>query len=781
MSITDCLEKYKEFQEKFLDLIDKQDNVEEHFQNILIIFQDEKIQDDKNKLKLLLHFIASIANNHYRESNFFDKIEKILDNFQEKITKYYSNKEIFDIFKSNKRILLFLFETKIIKFDQYIYNTITTDEYIKKDYPQYFQSEINSKYNDNKPIPENFEEKRKRGENDNYICELIQKDSIEEFIIYINKVNFPLKSTIDRSIYETNSFLIEKVPTLIEYAAFHGSIQIFNYLRLNKVELTESLWPFAVHGRCPELISLLEENKNEPEIVSYREVLMESIRCHHNEIKNYIEQNYSTDDNLSFDFLIQSIKYYNFGLIEENLIDLSSFHDLCRYDYFEIVEILLKDKKIDVNSIKDNKTALMIAIENENLELIRLLISNKDINVNASCEHIIKYDDYYFQDSYPEEITPLYLAVDKENIEIIQLLLTNEKIDVNRINKIVSYDNKVTEKNEEDEDEEEDNSDYDFSPHDIEDHFYEPINNRNEYKDPELTIVKSEQKTSFYLAIEKGNIEIIHLFTKNNDIDFNIVNTTKTETNEYYEKFKRYQDGNIYRWSVKTIKKEEKTAFYLAVEKEDLEIIQHLLSLEKVDINIPCTSENNIESEKDEYSFGNTDSEFETTVETEIKTPFYFLVENEKLDILKLLLTNDKIDVNFPCKYNESYNLGCYNSPRKDDQCQEEKTPFYLAVEYKNIEIIKILLSNSKIDINKEYIKTILSKKYKKGEDGEVESSESKKINRTPLHLAVKNESFDIIKILLSQKDIDLNIKDEEGLKPIELAKSKQIKCLFNQ
>ena len=798
MSITNFLEKNKELQEVFLDFIDKQDNIEEHFQNLLEIFQDEKIQDDKHKLKLLLHFVSSIVDDYYRESNFFDKIEKILDNFQEEIKKYYSNKEIFDIFKSNKRILLFLFTTKIINFDQYIYNTITTEEYVKKDYPQYFQSEINSEFNEYKPIQENFEENRKIGQNDAYICKLIQKDSIDEFITYVNKNNISLDSTINRSIYETNSFLIEKTPTLIEYTVFFGSIQIFNYLRLNKVELTSSLWLFAIHGRNPELIHLLEENQIKPEIecdsnksknfrnkkkekiVSYREIFIESIKCHHNEIKNYIEENYLFDENLSFEALIQSIKYYNFCFIDSNLINQSSFHDLCRYDYYNIVEIILNNKEIDINSFKDNKTALLIAVENENIDLIQLLISNEKIDINASCAHKIKYNEYNFGGEYIEEITPFYLAVDKENLDIIKLLLSKKELDINYLNKVVCYDKRIPE-NVEEVDDDDDNDDYDFSPHDIEDHFYEPIDNGNEYKEPEVTTIKSGQLTSFYHAIEKGNSEIIDLLLKNEEIDFNIMNTIKTETKEFYEKYRRYQNGNIYRWRVKTTKKEEKTAFYLAVEKENLGVIQNLLSLEKVDVNIPNTIETNIDSDKDEYSFGNTDSELETTVETEIKTAFYFVVENENLDILNLLLTNEKINVNIPCKYNEKYDLSCYNCPRKNDEYETEKTAFYLAVEYKNLEILKVLLSNEKIDINNGFKKDEIIKEFKPEEEGEIKSCTNKEIKRTPLHLAVKNQSIEIIKILLNQKNIDLNIKDDEGFKPIELTKNEQIKNLFNK
>ncbi|KAK8834772.1 hypothetical protein M9Y10_003628 [Tritrichomonas musculus] len=795
MNITEYLDKIKEFHENLLDFFDKQDDNEEHLQNLLTKFQEKGIQDDKHELGLLFHFIASIANNHHRESNFFEKIEKLLNYFQEEIKKNYSNKEIFHIFEGNKRILLFLLKAKIIDFDQYIYKIITTNEYINKYYPQYFQQEINTKFNENKPLPDNYEENRQIGQNENYICQLIQKDSIEEFITYTNTVNLSLRTKINPSIYETNSFLLEnKTPTLIEYATFYGSIQIFNYLRLNEVELTPSLWHYAIHGRNPELIHLLEENQIKPEIeinrqktVSYREVFFESIKCNHNEIKKYIEDNYLLNENLSHEAMLKSIMYYDFCFIESSLIGQSSFHDFVRFDYYNIVKIILNDNKIDINAVNDNKTALLIAVDDENLDLVQLLISNEKIDINASCLHEVKYNDYYFQDKYVEEITPFYLAVDKENLEIIKLLLAFENLDLNCLNKFVKYDKKVPEKvEEEEEEEEEDNDDHRFSSHDVQDHFYEPIDNRFEYRDPEVTTVKSGKQTSLFLAIEKGNSEIIHLLLQKEKIDFSAVNEIKTETNEYYEKYRRYQDGNIYRWSVKTIKKEEKTSFYLAVEKGNLEIIQYLLSSEKVDINIPNRSETIIDSDKDEYSYDATDSDLETTKDTEIKTALYFAVENEKIEILKLLLNNEKIDANIPCEYNESYDLRTYRTSRVGRQNKEIKTPFYLAVEYKNVEIINLLLTKSKIDINKEYSKNESIVKYiekdnNEDDDNNIESCSESKIKRTPLHLAVKKDCIEIIKILLNQKGIDLTIKDDEGLTPIELTDNKQILNLLNK
>lgn len=66
---------------------------------------------------------------------------------------------------------------------------------------------------------------------------------------------------IKPSIFETNSFLLKREPTLIEYSVFYGSIEIFNFLRMSKAEMKSSLWLYSIHGRNPEIICHLEENK----------------------------------------------------------------------------------------------------------------------------------------------------------------------------------------------------------------------------------------------------------------------------------------------------------------------------------------------------------------------------------------------------------------------------------------------------------------------------------------------------------------------------------------
>ena len=210
---------------------------DEEFISIEQIITNRKIHEN---YELFLRFLKEISNNHHRCSNFFSKIETILLFLKDTIVKHFTNEDIIKIFINNKRILLFLINEKIIFIDNYFLQQIQ----YKFDYYEYFTPEIkiflkNSDQNDHSHIkekllthlPENFEENRKIGENENYLCQLIRNDSIIDFITYVNKTNLYLDTKLQYSIFETNEFLISKKPTLIEYAAFYGSIQIFKYLQ----------------------------------------------------------------------------------------------------------------------------------------------------------------------------------------------------------------------------------------------------------------------------------------------------------------------------------------------------------------------------------------------------------------------------------------------------------------------------------------------------------------------------------------------------------------------
>ena len=203
-----------------------------------------------------------------------------------------------------------------------------------------------------KKLPNDFMKNRKIGQNENHICKLIREDLIDEFISYVNQHNYPLNSNIEKSIYETNSLLTKNNPTLIEYASFFGSVQIIKYLYLNKVKLTPSLWIYGIHGDNPELINILEENHIKPNNNDFSECFKEAIKCHYIDTSNYIQNNFlnnSKSESDNFNILSYCFHYHNYSYFPNEINDNLVFYFACKYDYYTIVENLLKTKRIDLN------------------------------------------------------------------------------------------------------------------------------------------------------------------------------------------------------------------------------------------------------------------------------------------------------------------------------------------------------------------------------------------------------------------------------------------------
>ena len=190
------------------------------------------------------------------------------------------------------------------------FNKMFYSQYFTPELKIYIDSQIKEGNNDKNfkyiklldQIPDNFEINRKNGENEDYLCKVIQRDEIEEFISIVNRENISLKNTIIKhSIFDTNEFLLnQNYTSIIEYAAFYGSIQIFQYLKYNDVKLHPYLWLYAIHSNNAEIIHHLEENEIESFDMSYYDCLNESIKCHHNDIADYI-QNFLLKEENKFD------------------------------------------------------------------------------------------------------------------------------------------------------------------------------------------------------------------------------------------------------------------------------------------------------------------------------------------------------------------------------------------------------------------------------------------------------------------------------------------------
>ena len=354
MDVQQMLDRKKDLQCNILEFFDDDEN-----NDFILEYLDSKsIHENTNEIKELLHLLLKISKYHYRNTGFRDKITKIILHYKNEILQSFSNYEIFNFFKHDKQILLILFENKILIADSTISDVIQSNfnKYCDFFYPElkpflknYYKSPLN--------IDPDFEQKRRKGENDLYVCKLIREDLIDEFVIYVNQTNISLhKTLITPSIYETNCLIQNKNLTFIEYAAFYGSIQIFNFLRLNGVILTPSLWIYSIHGKNPEIIHLLEEYHVDIDsniTKKFTNILITSIKCHHDDITKYIIDNiiikyqkiYNVKESFNDNIVTYCIHYYNYEFMPDNLTDSFIIYNLCKYGHISFVKILF-DKRL---------------------------------------------------------------------------------------------------------------------------------------------------------------------------------------------------------------------------------------------------------------------------------------------------------------------------------------------------------------------------------------------------------------------------------------------------
>lgn len=366
MSVKEVYDKMVCIQAKILCFIDESDNNEENFINLQQLFEDYKIYDNKLDMIQIFHLFTNIANYHQRVPLFYNKILKVIKLFENAIKNYFTFTEIFNIFKGNKRIILFLIESELLLLDINMIEKMVSYPYNCMEYPSYFAPEIKSiinndfrerhKYSDvldkiDKRIPNYFYTKRREGVNDLELYQLIRKDDVKDFDDYVKLYKIDLNSLVKKSIYETNKFLINqqlksecKYDTcnfnLIAYAAAVGSNKIFKHLMDNGVELHSSLWEFVISGNNLTVIKILEENKINYYLIS----ITDSIKCHHNDIVKYLQPNvYNTF------FLYDTLKFHNYMLINVDNLNNTSFYYLYKFDHPSFAKIILHNNDLNIN------------------------------------------------------------------------------------------------------------------------------------------------------------------------------------------------------------------------------------------------------------------------------------------------------------------------------------------------------------------------------------------------------------------------------------------------
>lgn len=258
-------------------------------------------------------------------------------------------------------------------------------------------------------------------------------------------------------------------------------------------------------------------------------------------------------------------------------------------------------------------TALILAIEIGNLEIVKILLSKSKINVNK---------EGMFKTEKTKEIeTPLCRAVSLNDIDIIQLLLSHSQVDINQKSK----------------------------------YYHESY--YSEYLEIYL-----QEKTALAIAIENNNHEIINILLSHSEIDLNISFRSLFESNSF--------DDYCYISDFIESEIDEKNALFLAIENNNIEIVELLLASNKIDIDKELFSMHfdsdfihselntiiqqalNSESQDDIIRYHSIDFIFNIVknsakskmINLTKKSILQYAIDTEKKDIIKILLNHKNID-----------------------------------------------------------------------------------------------------------------------------------------
>ena len=112
------LKRMQKLNDFILEYLDNKDSKNLDDLAEIISFPDNQLKI--YELKSILFLISKISENHHRNTFFYEKIQKIINLLKQEIKQTFSNSEIFDLFKANKRFLLILIDEDILTIDSTI-------------------------------------------------------------------------------------------------------------------------------------------------------------------------------------------------------------------------------------------------------------------------------------------------------------------------------------------------------------------------------------------------------------------------------------------------------------------------------------------------------------------------------------------------------------------------------------------------------------------------------------------------------------------------------------
>ncbi|OHT07567.1 hypothetical protein TRFO_05212 [Tritrichomonas foetus] len=311
----------------------------------------------------------------------------------------------------------------------------------EKDIPESFQFFISNISKFYKNDWELHREITNCGRSQNKLASMIRNDDINDFQQEIFSAS--MTQQIPYSIFERSNFL-NKSPYLIEYAAYFGSMKIFKFLLLNTNKLFNSL-KFAIIGNNIEIVRICHQNncdliKGLKTSIKYHRYeifdwIFSQIKCEHQEYKACIKYNnlYALRVFVGKGIILQESCYelascncclvllkilHAFGLVPNEIIDC--IIQSIKKGYHQTVEFFLQNFPKQCSQY-NLSSLLYIPIEMNFPQVLKVMIDSGMFYININVPHL-------------DDDTPLIIAVKKESLEMVEMILNEKNIDVNEVN-----------------------------------------------------------------------------------------------------------------------------------------------------------------------------------------------------------------------------------------------------------------------------------------------------------------------------------------------------------
>lgn len=184
-------------------------------------------------------------------------------------------------------------------------------------------------------------------------------------------------------------FLIQN--KIIEYAAFYGSIKIFNFLRMNGAKIEPFLMKFAVHSNNADMILLAEQFVDKEDLSAedfYQLSFDETLKCH-----NFRQSEYFINKFVNYPKLDKSVKWLNYEYFP-NTIGESVFYYICKNDICELFsKELASNRQIVIYCYRAAKM----------MNNVGIMQAIKDINICSN--YTFEKSVQVYQDSFVVELT----------------------------------------------------------------------------------------------------------------------------------------------------------------------------------------------------------------------------------------------------------------------------------------------------------------------------------------------------------------------------------------